>query len=789
MNSLRNPPRAIRTLNTYLKVKPERPHDRPEFWRNHRIEHIRQLSQTGEPVLTGLDDIRYPDPPAAIRDRLYLMAGEPRPEHVETSVELVPGQIQLSTPLVWGDMSFGAIHAQAVRALVESAERTQILSGTGEGGLLQDIRHHKRFNVQWASARFGVDLDVLNSGSAIVIKIGQGAKPGIGGHLPGSKVIGDIPATRRIPEGQEAISPAPHHDIYSIEDLGQRIWSLKEATGKPVFVKVAATNYAPYIACGIARMGADGIVIDGHLAGTGATPEVIRDNVGMPIEIAIATADRMLREQTMDGEPLRSRVCLIGGGGITSSIDMIRLLALGADAAMMGTGALIAIGCVMVHKCHTGKCPTALATQEPHRLLDHEWATERLVNFVHGLQAELRILLAEMGVASARELIGQRDYLRAACTNEETCEILGVKPLSAIPPYAYSIDPAAEKIWTPWKREHIDHMAETGEAPITSMGSLGTPFVQIPTVPNDWIRSDGAQVTRPSIDPYREEIETAMYLAGGRERISQPIFLSGAGFEGDVPLITQRVLARVTHALGIWMLPHSTPILEELHRYRGRMLEELSVTSTDEELEHFLGVGIVLRDTCELSLARTILDMKDGTGGKPVFVRLVIDDSVSQRALDIAVTAADGILLDETEQQTDTPIEVVVSTVDRVLRSKYIAGGPLRERLNLLVISERVRGAEDIFKLIALGADAVSIGQAALFAMNCDGSLSVPDDEERARDRLENYLRATQKELKLLMGAAGISSVSSLVSSRELLRAVDMDPVLREQLGVKPAGV
>ncbi|MDA1193376.1 MAG: glutamate synthase-related protein, partial [Candidatus Poribacteria bacterium] len=348
---IRDKPAAVRTINAYLRLRAPKGIIRKEFWSNDRIEYLRTISETGKAAIKSLDDAHeYAAGSRSLRDRLtFAPLKSPRKskDTPQTNVTLGAGskKIDLSIPLVWGDMSFGAIHAEAVKALVKSAEATGILAGTGEGGLHPDIRGYTRFNVQWASARFGVNLETLNAGKLIVIKIGQGAKPGIGGHLPGMKVVGDIPKTRRFPEGRDAISPAPHHDIYSIEDLGQRIWALKVATGQPVFVKVAATNYAPYIACGIARMGADGVVIDGHLAGTGATPEVVRDNVGIPIEIAIAAADRMLREQYMDGEPLRNRVSLIGGGGVTSSTDVLKLVALGADAAMMGTGPLVAMGC------------------------------------------------------------------------------------------------------------------------------------------------------------------------------------------------------------------------------------------------------------------------------------------------------------------------------------------------------------------------------------------------------------------------------------------------------------
>ena len=159
--------------------------------------------------------------------------------------------------------------------------------------------------------------------------MGQGAKPGIGGHLPGEKVSADVSRTRMIPEGSDAISPAPHHDIYSIEDLRQLVCSLKEASGykKPVIVKIAAVHNVAAIASGIARSGADIISIDGFRGGTGAAPTRIRDNVGIPIELALAAVDSRLRE-----EGIRNRVGLVVGGSIRSSADMLKAIALGADA-------------------------------------------------------------------------------------------------------------------------------------------------------------------------------------------------------------------------------------------------------------------------------------------------------------------------------------------------------------------------------------------------------------------------------------------------------------------------
>ncbi|MDE0020037.1 MAG: glutamate synthase-related protein [Candidatus Poribacteria bacterium] len=807
--------RAVKTINSYLRIPTPKGVARGEFWSPDRIEYMRQLSETGKAAIRSLDDAaQYAANSRSLRDRIRLSPAEngrgerPQPD-ISVQLNGFNGTkpIPLAAPLVWGDMSFGAIHAEAVKALVRSAEATGILSGTGEGGLHPDIRHLKRFNVQWASARFGVDLETLKSGSAIFIKIGQGAKPGIGGHLPGMKVVGDIPSTRRIPEGRDAISPAPHHDIYSIEDLGQRIWALKLATGQPVYVKVAATNYVPYVACGIARMGGDGVVIDGHLAGTGATPEVIRDNVGIPIEIAVAASDQMLREQMMDGEPLRNRVSIIAGGGVTSSTDMLKLAALGADASMMGTGPLIAMGCVMVHRCHTGKCPTALATQKPHRLLDIDWATERCIQFVNGLKEEIELLLDELGYDSMNQLIGNRNALKAINLNDETLEILGLERAGgrSAPKSRTETDEPTEApdFWTPWRINHIKANADTGEALITSMGSQSPPFVEPPRVICDWLRSDGAQVTRPSVDPYREEIETSVYLAGGKTRLASPCFFDLSRYDRLEPE-AHALIARTASAVGALAVVSMDVMDERIARY-GRavaldlMSEDAPPAGMGEQVAAFLIEDRADRDRLPLrveSLKRAY--------GKPVFVRTPPIRNIHRRVKRLADAHVDAIIIrDEVNAETGEvvsdlssdqhyPLEIALSIADMAMRFSENGETAARCRVNLLASSERLRGADDIFKLIALGADAAGIGDAALIAAvgRAGGDLDDEVDFESpdAPIRLENYYWATQKELKLLLGAAGTSSVTTLLGSRELLRSVDLDPNARELLDVKPAG-
>ena len=271
----------------------------------------------------------------------------------------LPPHLELRTPIMFSAMSYGAISLNVHKALAKAAEALGTYWNTGEGGLHESHYPYKRSTiVQVASGRFGVHETYLNTAAAIEIKIGQGAKPGIGGHLTGRKIIGDVSKTRMVPEGLDAISPAPHHDIYSIEDLAQLVMSLKEATGyrKPVIVKVAAVHNIAPIASGIARSGADIISIDGYRGGTGAAPKRIRDNVGIPIELAIAAVDQRLRE-----ERIRDRVSIIASGGIRNSSDAVKAIALGADAVSIGTAALCALGCHICASCHTGRCAWGLA--------------------------------------------------------------------------------------------------------------------------------------------------------------------------------------------------------------------------------------------------------------------------------------------------------------------------------------------------------------------------------------------------------------------------------------------
>ena len=343
---------------------------------------------------------------------------------------LVPNmapQLELNIPVMFSAMSYGSISYNAHASLARAAQALGIYYNTGEGGLHQNFyQYGANTIVQVASGRFGVHKDYLNTAAAIEIKMGQGAKPGIGGHLPGLKVGPDISRTRMIPEGNDAISPAPHHDIYSIEDLRQLVFSLKEATNyqKPVIVKIAAVHNVAAIASGIARSGADIIAIDGYRGGTGAAPTRIRDNVGIPIELALAAVDQRLRD-----EGIRDQVSVVVAGSIRSSADLLKAIALGADAAYIGTAALLALGCHLCRSCQTGKCNWGIATQHPDlvRRLNPDIGAQRLVNLVTAWDHELKEMMGGMGINSIEALRGNRLMLRGIGLNQKELEILGVK--------------------------------------------------------------------------------------------------------------------------------------------------------------------------------------------------------------------------------------------------------------------------------------------------------------------------------------------------------------------------
>ena len=752
-----------------------------EFWTKWKILHIRQLAETGR----ATSELWLPEAERTGRalDQIYLKRTDAPRQGVtaDTSIRFAAGSpLRLSSPMYLGDMSFGALSGVPNAAIAKAADLTGIMAGTGEGGLLKEVAECSRITVQWASARFGVDASTLTKGQAVVIKIGQGAKPGIGGHLPGVKVTTPISETRRIPLGTDAISPAPHHDIYSIEDLGQRILGLKEATKKPVFVKVGATNYIPYIASGVARMGAAGIIIDGAGAGTGAAPSVVKNNVGVPIELAIASVDSILRR-----EGLRDDFTVIAAGRVSTPEDSAKLIALGADVTSVGTGALLAIGCLMVHKCHLGFCPAILTNKisdSPVRTLSFDQSVTWLANMVRGWTEELKLIMEAMGVSNLEELRSRRDLLfHNGTLNSETLKILGVETnlhTSAPSPAPSRAPPRGADLWDPTRSTALWELSGTtgkspGEAQISSMGSIGPPFVDAPSRLADWVVTDGAQVTRPSIDPYREEIEIVNYLAQGRIRLAAPFFFTH--LPERVPDSIRTIFARTASAMGL-LYDDSTGRLNG-GRYPGRVIAPAN--------GHDSGSMITFVDLKEQASGVSVPREGNGKQGS-VYLRIPSSTAALEwvRSNLQGLEAYRGFLVDEDDEESDLQLELSVSKLDRDLIEKDV-----RWKFDILAEGNMVRGSEDIVKLVAMGADCVGFGKAALVAVGFEDDQEVVIDMQKLTDHLENLVVAFVKDIKLLAGAAGMSSVaSSLVGNREILRTVGLDPAIRKELGIKPAG-
>jgi glutamate synthase (ferredoxin) len=336
-------------------------------------------------------------------------------------------------------MSHGALSPEAHEALAIAMNRLGLRSNSGEGGEDPDRYETERNSraKQVASARFGVTPYYLISAEELQIKMAQGSKPGEGGHLPATKVTAEIARLRFAQPGIDLISPPPHHDIYSIEDLAQLIYDLKAIHPRAqVSVKLVSTIGVGVIAAGVAKAGADIILISGHAGGTGASPWSSIKNAGMPWEVGLAEAHRML---VACG--LRDRVRLRVDGGLRTGRDVVIAALLGADEFSFGTVPLVALGCVMARVCHQNTCPTGVATQDPERRAKFAGRPEHVMAYFRMVAHEVREILASMGYTRLGEVIGRTDLLKAVDDSVDWESVL--RP--ATPPPAV---PAVPRVWS-----------------------------------------------------------------------------------------------------------------------------------------------------------------------------------------------------------------------------------------------------------------------------------------------------------------------------------------------------
>jgi len=367
------------------------------------------------------------NPPIHIRDLLDIKAvGKAIP------IEEVESITSIRKRFVTPGMSLGALGPEAHMTLNIAMNRIGAKSDSGEGG--EDPAHQHPFPngdnpcakiKQVASGRFGVTAEYLNACEELEIKVAQGAKPGEGGQLPGMKVTDLIARLRHSTKGVTLISPPPHHDIYSIEDLAQLIYDLKQINPRcKVTVKLVSASGVGTIAAGVAKAKADIILISGHNGGTGASPGTSIKYAGLPWEMGLTEAHQVLAMNN-----LRERVTLRTDGGLRTGRDVVIAAMLGAEEYGIGTAALIAMGCIMVRQCQSNTCPVGVCTQNPELRKKFTGTADKVVNLITFYAQEVREILASIGARSLDEIIGRADLLTQVSRGSAHLDDLDLNPL------------------------------------------------------------------------------------------------------------------------------------------------------------------------------------------------------------------------------------------------------------------------------------------------------------------------------------------------------------------------
>ena len=366
-------------------------------------------------------------PPIHLRDLMdFKPLGKPLP------IEEVESITSIRKRFVTPGMSLGALSPEAHKTLNVAMNRIGAKSDSGEGG--EDPAHFtpepngdnpSAKIKQVASGRFGVTAEYLNHCEELEIKVAQGAKPGEGGQLPGMKVTELIARLRHSTPGVMLISPPPHHDIYSIEDLAQLIYDLKQINPRAkVTVKLVAASGVGTIAAGVAKAKADVILISGHNGGTGASPATSIKFAGLPWEMGLTEAHQVLAMNK-----LRDRITLRTDGGLRTGRDIVMAAMMGAEEYGIGTAALIAMGCIMVRQCQSNTCPVGVCTQDPALREKFTGTADKVVNLIGFYAQEVREILAELGARSLDEVIGRADLLSQVSRGSAHLDDLDLNPL------------------------------------------------------------------------------------------------------------------------------------------------------------------------------------------------------------------------------------------------------------------------------------------------------------------------------------------------------------------------
>ncbi len=339
-----------------------------------------------------------------------------REEEISTAIELNRSgdgrpRITIPVPFYLGGMSFGSVSLVTMLSRVRAASALGTFCCTGEGGYPDELLpYNDHIITQVATGLFGVREETIKRVRIVEFKYAQGAKPGLGGHLLGDKVTPRVAAMREAVVGNALFSPFPFHSVYSVEDHKKHVDWVKEMNRNAlVSVKVSTPTDVDMVAVGSYYAGAHIVQLDGSYGGTGAAPEIAKKNIAMPIEYAIPKVHKFLVE-----EGIRDNITIIASGGIRSAYDMAKAIAMGANGVCLGTADMVALECIRCHHCESGRgCARGIATtdEELSNLMEHEWATQRIINMYMAWRSQLIGILKRLGMKSVTELTGRIDLL------------------------------------------------------------------------------------------------------------------------------------------------------------------------------------------------------------------------------------------------------------------------------------------------------------------------------------------------------------------------------------------
>lgn len=381
-----------------------------EFYQT--VADIKTLAETGESIIRPMGSLKKSGCGFSFENLHFIPAQAAkipldREEKVNTEVVIGPNAkkpLKVSSPIMISGMSFGATSKNVHLVISKVAKDLKIAFNSGEGGILDELYEAKEYLIgQYATGRFGINEDVIKKVAAVEIRFGQGAYPGKGSYLPAKKMTDEVANLRGLKTGEPAYSPAHHHDMKTPKEITEKVKWLRELTGGvPIGAKIGCGNVEEDIKILVdARV--DYIAIDGFGGGTGATDAYVKDNVGLPIITALPQAFRTLKDLGV-----KEKISLIAAGGLRTSADFAKCLALGADAVYIGTAALIAINCQQYRVCHTGLCPTGVTTHRPELTsqLNIEEGVRKLTNFIKISTEEIAEIARIVGKDDVKKLNG-----------------------------------------------------------------------------------------------------------------------------------------------------------------------------------------------------------------------------------------------------------------------------------------------------------------------------------------------------------------------------------------------